>query len=124
MNKQFQVVLAIMFTMIFISCVYRNKADLVSPTDTNTCQNTGVTYTITAQILDLNCNDCHDSATQEGGYILDNYDDVKSIVDTGLLSCVINHNSGCSKMPQFRPKLDDCTISKIENWITNGAKND
>lgn len=124
MNKSVYLVLAIFLTMVFVSCVYRNKADLVTPADMNACENTGVTYSVTAQILDINCNDCHDATSQEGGIVLDNYNDVKSIVDTGLLSCVINHNNGCSKMPQFRAKLDDCTISKIENWILNGAKND
>jgi len=124
MNTRIYIVLSIILTFVAVSCVYRNKSDIVSPNDIGTCENLGVTYTITAQILDLNCNDCHDATSQEGGIVLDNYNDVKSIVDTGLLSCVINHNSGCSKMPQFRAKLDDCTISKIENWILNGAKND
>jgi hypothetical protein len=124
MNTRIYIVLSIVLTFVAVSCVYRNKSDIISLNDNSTCENTGVTYTITAQILDLNCNDCHDASSQQGGIILDNYTDVNAIVDQGLLSCVINHNAGCLKMPQFRAKLSDCAISKIENWISNGAKND
>lgn len=123
MNKKINIAISLLVTFILISCVYRTK-ELVEPVDQASCVNTGITYSITSQILDLNCNDCHDASSQEGGIILDNYTDVKAIVESGLLSCVINHNADCVKMPRFRAKLSDCTISKIENWISNGAKND
>jgi len=27
-------------------------------------------------------------------------------------------------MPQGQPKLEDCTILKIQTWVNRGAKND
>jgi hypothetical protein len=48
---------------------------------------------------------------------------VKAQATNGNLMGVINHAAGYSPMPKNSPKMDDCTISKIQAWINNGSPN-
>lgn len=108
---------------LFVSCVYRNKATLLDP-DEQKCENVAVTYTAVASLLSAQCISCHNQYTQNGYINLEGYANVKTLADNGKLLCVVTHGAGCNPMPKNQQKLDNCTISKIENWIINGAKND
>jgi hypothetical protein len=74
-------------------------------------------------VFQTSCNGCHNSTSAFGGVILDNYSDVKTIVDNDRLFGAINWDQGFSQMPQGQEQLDSCTILKIKSWIDEGAKN-
>lgn len=86
------------------------------------CDTSNVTYSGTVlPILQNDCYSCHGNGTSLGGVSLDPYNNLKVYVDNGKLVCTINHNSGCSPMPQNSAQLDACQLLQIETWINNGA---
>ena len=113
-----------MFALAFMqSCYYDNEEELYP--DTPVCDTLNVTYSgDVAIIMQDNCNACHGSSFPQSGIITDNYNDLKEIADNGKLWGAVNHENGYSPMPQDRPKLNDCDLSKIRIWINNGALND
>lgn len=72
-------------------------------------------------ILKTNCVGCHNNNFASGGVKLNGYTNIKTYAQNGKLLCVIQHNGGCSPMPQNMPKLSDPCITLIQNWINNGA---
>lgn len=74
-------------------------------------------------ILQRNCYVCHSSAVNTGNITLEGYDELIKHVNSGKLAGAINHNSGFTPMPQNAPKMVGCDISKIEQWIADGALN-
>ena len=86
------------------------------------CQIGMVTYTETVvPILERECYTCHDALSQNGGINLEGYDNVLIQVENGRLLGAIRHEAGFSPMPDGRPKIDACSIGKIEKWVDEGA---
>ncbi len=94
------------------------------------CDTTTVTWTATIQpIMQQNCavSGCHDAQTQQSNYDFDKYADVKRAVDDksrddlGMMVGTVTHAAGYSQMPSGKPKMDDCTITKIVKWVRDGA---
>jgi hypothetical protein len=78
-------------------------------------------------IIDNNCVSCHNSSVTKGGINLDGYVPVKSCAETmrngtSLLTGVIRHKAGFSAMPPGS-SLDECSIRKVELWISQGRLN-
>ena len=61
---------------------------------------------------------------QEAGIRVDTYESMKNLAESGLLLKVLRHESGVVPMPYVLPKLSNCNISIIEEWVSNGALND
>ena len=76
-----------------------------------------------SKILLISCVGCHSAPSPAGGIDLASYPTVKAQVDNGKLIGSITHNSGYVPMPDGGGKLDDCSISKISNWVLEGAPN-
>lgn len=115
--------LALLLTLLWPSggCQYYNEEDLYP---VNTCDTTGVTYSLTiTQILSQNCYECHSAAIHTEDIILEGYDNVKIYADNGALLGAIRHEAGYAPMPDNGPQLGACDISKIEKWIADGAPN-
>ncbi len=74
-------------------------------------------------IFNTTCNGCHSATVASGEIVLDNYQDVKSVVNAGRLYGAINWDTGFSNMPKNQSKLDSCTIAKVKTWIDEGAQN-
>lgn len=74
-------------------------------------------------IIENNCFGCHSGASPDGGISLSNYDDVKSVGQSGSLIGTISHASGYSAMPKNSTKLSDCEINTIKIWIRDGYQN-
>ena len=86
------------------------------------CSMDTVTYSETIlPILQRECYTCHDNLSQNGGISLEGYSKVLATVDNGSLLGAIRHDVGFSAMPDDRPKLDACTIGKVEKWVADGA---
>ena len=78
-------------------------------------------------IIENNCLSCHNSSTPSGGFSLDNYQKISSVVEiernnVSLLVGVINRLSGFAPMPPYS-SLDPCSIRTIELWIEQGYEN-
>lgn len=102
------------------SCYWDNEEELYPMAQP--CDTTNVTYSGSiAPLLDANCASCHNSSLPQGSVNLDNYGGVKVVADNGRLWGAVNHSDGYSAMPQNRPKLNDCNLSKIRIWINDGA---
>jgi mono/diheme cytochrome c family protein len=74
-------------------------------------------------IIQANCYSCHANGQINGGVTLDSYTKVKAQVDNGNLIGVITHAAGYPAMPYNLPKLSECDINKIKDWIARGAQN-
>jgi len=104
------------------SCYYDNVEELYP--NPPTCDTTNITYSGTvAPVMAAYCNSCHSTTSASGGIITDNYNDLKSAVDGGRFWGAINHEPGYSSMPQGGEKLNECTLTKIDIWILDGAPN-
>ncbi|GEO09664.1 c-type cytochrome [Segetibacter aerophilus] len=91
---------------------------------TNPCDTVNMKYAANVQpILQANCYSCHGNGNVEGGVSLDTYNKVQQRASTGLLLNVITHASGYPAMPYQKPKLSDCDINKIRDWINRGSQN-
>ena len=102
----------------FTGCYY-DKEDMLYPS----CDSTHVTYKQTiAPIMARNCNGCHyASATNAGGVITDNYNDLSPMATLdGVFWRDINWLEG-KAMPKGGAKLSPCDIGKIKKWINEGA---
>jgi hypothetical protein len=104
---------------LIVSCTYKKEA--IQPT----CiiSSTVSFSTEVNTVITNNCLSCHNNGFTSGGISLQGYAKVQAQALNGKLFGSINHSGGFSKMPQGRPKLDDCTIATIKKWIDNGAPN-
>lgn len=104
--------------VMLASCSYENLEEYYSD---YSCDTIDITYSETIYpILERNCLGCHYRGNSTG-LELETYEDILEKVVDGRLLGSIRHEDGYSAMPQGG-KLDDCTISKIEIWIEEGAK--
>ena len=117
MRKYFAFILAASTFIILGGCG--------SKTANTPCTTTGIKYsTDVVNILSFNCYACHAGTAQlGGGFVLDNYLDLKVMVNNGQLLKAINHQPGASPMPKNAPKLFDCNIAVISAWVNSGAPN-
>ena len=89
------------------------------------CNDQGVTYSgFVKKIIDNQCVACHKASNQSGNVRLDTYDAVFTSVENGSFMGTIESKPTFVRMPFNANPLDTCTVNKIKNWITNGAKND
>jgi len=109
--------------LAFPSCYYDAEEELYPFSFCDTTSIPSYTQKV-IPILQQHCIGCHGGGSPSAGVSLDNYAGVKIKGDDGKLSCSINHNSGCSPMPDNAPQLIPCDIQVIERWILNGAQND
>lgn len=109
----FPIIAAISY--LLMSCVSNNEEDLYGLE----CDTTDMTYETIKYIFENNCYGCHKNPQGPNSIEFNSYDEVKGIVNTGKLLPAINW-TGSIKMPYGQPKLDDCSIDKIEAWIDNG----
>ncbi|MEP6749962.1 MAG: hypothetical protein ABJB86_19645 [Bacteroidota bacterium] len=72
-------------------------------------------------ILQTNCYQCHSTANDVSGILLDNYGGLKFYAQNGYLYGAISHSSGYRPMPDDGGKLSDCNIAMIKKWIDAGT---
>lgn len=103
--------------LLISSCSNDNQEEFY---DAAECDTSNVTFSATIDpIISRNCKSCH-GVGNGTGITLVSYSDIKKHVDNGKLMGSIKHLPSYSPMPQGG-KLDDCTISKLDAWIANGA---
>ncbi|MFO7830300.1 MAG: hypothetical protein R6V23_16900 [Bacteroidales bacterium] len=108
----------IFLIIILSSCTFDNEEDLLKDF---TCDTTDVSYHDLTYIFSDICANCHNETfTYREEIKMDNYENVKSSINTGLVWPAINHESGVPPMPNGLPKLSDCDLAKIQAWIDAG----
>jgi len=116
--------LSMSLLLVLNSCYYDKESQLYPYS--GSCDTLNVTYstTIRAIIQNGGCLGCHTSPAASGGNIvLDNYNGIKTIAQTGRLYGAINHSPGFHPMPQSGGKLTNCDISKVKKWIDSEIPN-
>ncbi|MCC6726931.1 MAG: hypothetical protein IT258_20685 [Saprospiraceae bacterium] len=107
------------------SCNYDNLAELHPEIN---CDPTSVSFAADiVPIMSGSCNSvsvaCH-SGGSNSGIDLSTYVGVKEQVDSGKLYSSIIWDGNASQMPSgSSSKIDDCSITKIGQWIADGAPN-
>ncbi len=113
--------------LLILSACYYDSEEYLYPQLNSQCDTTNVTYTTSIQpVLQQYCLSCHSNATASafGGNIkLENYSDVKTYANNGILYGVVSHQPGYPPMPQGANKLDNCTVSTFKIWVDAGAPN-
>lgn len=104
-----------------LSCENQNEEDLFGISD---CDTNNVSYSgYVKPLIENNCFPCHSIENLSAPFSLEGYENVIIRVNTGQLYGAINHQKGYQSMPRDRPKLPECDLSKINNWIRDGAPN-
>lgn len=102
-----------------VGCFYDIEDELYP---SSICDTTQVSYTLDIRpIIQASCIGCHSGSSSSGGILLETYSQLSDYVSNGLLSCTIEHASGCSPMPKNSAQLSPCKIDRIKRWIAEGA---
>lgn len=110
---------------LMISCS-KSSEDKLSSNGGNTCDTANMQYAAdVVPILQANCYGCHGNGNTagSGGISLDSYTQLKIYADNGVLQGNITHAAGFVAMPYGLPKLADCDINTIIDWINRGSQN-
>jgi hypothetical protein len=123
LQKRLISVLFLLTASLLMTGCYYDVAEELYPNQ-QVCDTSAVTYSsVVRVILQTHCLGCHPASAAQGNVVLATYNDVRTYALNGMLSGVINHQSGYSPMPKGGNKLPDCDIRKIEIWIASGAPN-
>ncbi len=114
--------IALLFSIVSIGimqgCTYAHKDKVLG--NSGICDTTNTKFAAVIQpIITTYCNTqsgCH-GGSNLGSISLEGYNNVKDNY-TSILSRIKSGN-----MPQGSPKLDDCTILKVQTWVDRGAQN-
>jgi len=117
-----QIISLLVIGMVILSSCYYDVEEVLYPPTNCTTDNMSFTTDINP-ILSYNCFVCHSEAANNGNVTLEGYSNVMIYVNSGQLMGAIKHQSGFTAMPQNSSPLSDCDISKIEQWIAQGALN-
>jgi hypothetical protein len=74
-------------------------------------------------IIDKQCEGCHSGSNPFGAIQLRNYNEVKTIAESGQLYGTIVRLAGFVPMPYQRDQLSVCEIDQIKSWVDDGAPN-
>jgi hypothetical protein len=105
----------------FSGCYY-DKAEQVYP-QPSVCDTVNMKYSIdVVPILQANCYVCHGgTASGSAGRKFDTHALLSNYVANGKLVKAITHSPGATPMPYNLPKMSDCNINKILDWVNRGA---
>jgi hypothetical protein len=119
MAKLFLSLLSVSLILLSLDSCYYDKADVLLG-DVN-CDTTAYTYSNQVEpIISQYCISCHNTNNASGNVNLDNYQSVAIYAANGELSCVINHENGCSPMPKNGAQLNICDRTIIDIWVADG----
>lgn len=74
-------------------------------------------------ITQTRCQGCHSGSTPQGGILLTDYNNIRTVALNGRLYGAVSHAAGFTPMPYNSPKIPDCEITQIRKWIADGTPN-
>ncbi|TVQ50893.1 MAG: hypothetical protein EA362_01300 [Saprospirales bacterium] len=84
------------------------------------CSTEGITYTgRVREIIADYCAGCHGGIAPEGGLVLQTYEQVKAIGESGALVGTIRRHTGFIPMPLYG-SMTDCKVDQIVAWVNDG----
>ena len=109
----------IILSLVFFGSVLTQYA--CGKDDECTTENMSFANDIKPILTDNGClaSGCHNSAA---AFPYDTYAKFKVVVDSNRVLGAIKREANFSPMPKVGDKMSDCDISKVEAWITQGAK--
>jgi hypothetical protein len=111
----------LLLAVVLPGCYYDHEETLYPQGE---CVTTGTSYAQDiVPVIQQQCYVCHSAAVNTGNITLEGHANLVNYAMNGRLLGAIRHESGFVPMPQNAPKLSDCNIAKIEQWITDGALN-
>lgn len=120
-NKKHTFLILVLLPILMYGC-YNDNAEDLYPSDNSNCDTTNITYTsVIKPIIEANCalSGCH-LGIASTGYDFSTHTGLATVAGNGRLIAAIEH-TGPDPMPQGAAKLDDCTITKIKKWVSDGA---
>jgi uncharacterized membrane protein len=88
------------------------------------CDTVAVSFAADIQpILSANCLGCHSGTAPQGGISLSSHSAVMNTVNSNRLLGAVEQLGGYSAMPKNQPRMADCKVALIRNWIAQGAPN-
>ncbi len=109
--------------VLFTSCYY-DVEEILYPDTGCVTTNMSLQNNI-VPILDRNCYTCHSTVAgfNNGNVVLEGYTELIKYVNNGKLLGALRNEPGFEPMPQNAPRLGDCEIAKIDQWIKDGFLN-
>lgn len=125
MKRNLVLLICLLSVLSISSCYYDVEEDLYPLNGGGTgCDTSAVTYALKVKpIIDQNCINCHNQASQQGNVVLETHPDIVTYANSGQLLGAIKHQPGFSPMPKSGTKLNDCSILIIEKWVQSGSPN-
>ncbi len=88
------------------------------------CDSTNVTFSGSIlPLMDTYCRGCHAGSNPDGGFVLTDYNSVKTAVEGGRVMGAVRWQDGFLPMPDKSDKLSDCNIAILQKWINLGMPN-
>lgn len=103
------------------SCTYNSEEELYG---TSNCDTENMSYsTDIVPLITNNCLGCHGTFNYLGNVNLEGHAEIVKYATDGSLVGSIKHSAGYVAMPDGSPKMDACSIAKIESWVNAGSPN-
>lgn len=126
MKKVFLVLMMGSVIVFSMSSCYKDNEEEFYQNWGTACDTANVSFSsAVVPILQSNCLGCHSAAAAAGsgaGIILEGHAKF-STMNAALVVNSIKQNGQASAMPKGGNKLDNCSISKIEAWFSQGKQN-
>lgn len=106
--------------LIFLSSCYKDNFKKLHPYIESCDTISSINYTVRiAPIINNYCISCHTPSF--GGTILDNYNNVKTVTQSGKLYSSVIWDGNTQQMPQGSlSKIPNCDLIIIKKWIALG----
>lgn len=89
----------------------------------NECDSSQALYALNIRpIIVRSCQGCHSGTSPGGGFDYTTYEGLQAVALNGKLVGAVSRLPGFKAMPESS-KLPDCDVSKIREWVRNGALN-
>ncbi len=118
---------ALLLSAALGGCASENLEDLTGAPVVAPCDTTAVaTYSLVVRpVLErYNCITCHKPGGVgflASGFNYETVAGLQAAVQSGKLLPAIEHKPGAPQMPQGQPKMADCDIARVKQWVRRGA---
>jgi hypothetical protein len=120
---KYKLFVLVLISMVVTSCYYDNEEYLYP--GLNGCDVTAVSFSQHIEpVISNTCTSCHTGAGASAGIRLANHTEIVAAINTGRFMGAVKHEAGFSPMPQGAPKLDECSVKRLEAWIAAGMPAD